>query len=287
MQVFACQEQIDESGEEFQLRNLIVTPSAILLTQPIAESPSYGVLIAWATLQSIARLRKNSAAQQFLSIIFKPMEERQPWVLNLVVPKYEECTKLIVGNLTSLGVNNKAVKVKSQHVDRPKIAHHEVTKEAIMQMDINEVVTNMQAYEEEVLMSESDAGSNLTLSTVQTLITLYQKAIEYYSAMDDNQYIDVRNRMQSLLARPDVEALMASKQEENAKSDAQMAAASNEEEKTGQVEAQDETNAAKEISYKIDDDEDEDEEEEKKEESKEVEKPKEEANAEDAKEEEQ
>ena len=66
-----------------------------------------------------------------------------------------------------------------------------------------------------------------------------------------------------------------------------MAAASNEEEKTGQVEAQDKTNAAKEISYKIDDDEDEDEEEEKKEESKEVEKPKEEANAEDAKEEEQ
>jgi len=28
--------------------------------------------------------------------------------------------------------------------------------------------------------------------------------------MDDQSYLDVRNRMQSLLARPDVEALMAS-----------------------------------------------------------------------------
>lgn len=87
-----------------------------------------------------------------------------------------------------------------------------------MEMDINELVANMQAYEQEVVMSEaSDAsqGAGLTISTIQTLITLYQKAIEYYSAIDDNLYIDVRNRMQSLLARPDVEALMSSAQEES------------------------------------------------------------------------
>ena len=82
-----------------------------------------------------------------------------------------------------------------------------MTKEAIMEMDINELVANMQAYESEVLISD---GNNLTISTVQTLITLYQKAIEYYSAMDNELYIDVRNRMQSLLSRPDVEALMTS-----------------------------------------------------------------------------
>ena len=80
-----------------------------------------------------------------------------------------------------------------------------------MEMDIEELISNMQAYEQEVIMSEVEdgQGEGLTLSTVQTLITLYQKAIEYYSAMDNQLYIDVRNRMQSLLARPDVEALMS------------------------------------------------------------------------------
>ena len=78
-------------------------------------------------------------------------------------------------------------------------------------MDINELVANMQAYEAEVVAS--DSSNNLTISTVQTLITLYQKAIEYYSAMDNELYIDVRNRMQSLLSRPDIEALMTSQQE--------------------------------------------------------------------------
>lgn len=91
-------------------------------------------------------------------------------MLNLVIPKADDCAKALVENLTSLGVNNKAAKVKSQHVDKPKIAAHEVTKQAIMEMDIDELVANMQAYEQEVVMSGEDA---LTLSTVQTLITLY------------------------------------------------------------------------------------------------------------------
>ena len=78
------------------MRNMAVTPSAILLFQPFMDNAQYGILIAWASLQSIARLRKNSASQEFLSIIFKPMEERQPWVLNLVIPQHEECTKKIV-----------------------------------------------------------------------------------------------------------------------------------------------------------------------------------------------
>lgn len=172
-----------------------MTPSAILLVQPIHATHNYGILIAWASLQSIARLRKNAASPHFLSIIFKPVENKQPWVLNLVIPKAEECAKLVIENLTSLGVNNKAAKVKSQHVDKPKIAAHEVTKEAIMEMDIEELVANMQAYEQEVIASSENGDEGLTLSTIQTLITLYQKAIEYYSAIDNNLYIDVRNRM--------------------------------------------------------------------------------------------
>ena len=78
-----------------------------------------------------------------------------------------------------------------------------------MEMDINELVVNMKAYEAEVLIGQSsELQSNLTISTVQTLITLYQKAIVYNSAMDNELYIDVRNRMQTLLARPDIEAMM-------------------------------------------------------------------------------
>ena len=41
-----------------------------------------------------------------------------------------------------------------------------MTKEAIMEMDIDELVSNMQAYEQEILTSETTEGQTLTLSTV-------------------------------------------------------------------------------------------------------------------------
>ena len=42
-----------------------------------------------------------------------------------------------------------------------------------MEMDIDELVANMQAYEQEVLLSSESGDEGLTLSTIQTLITLY------------------------------------------------------------------------------------------------------------------
>ena len=94
------------------------------------------------------------------------MEDRQPWVLNLMIPDYEDCAKMLIGNLTQLGVNNKAVKVKASTVDKPKIALHEVTKETIMEMDIETVVDNMTAYETEVLLASDSGEGSITISTV-------------------------------------------------------------------------------------------------------------------------
>ena len=46
-------------------------------------------------------------------------------------------------------------------------------------MDIDQILEHIEDYEEEI--QEND----LSLSSIQTLITLYQKAIEYYSALDN------------------------------------------------------------------------------------------------------
>lgn len=86
-----------------------------------------------------------------------------------------------------------------------------MTQEAVLDMNIDELMDNLNLYEQEVALGIS--GENLEISKIQTLTTLYQKAIEYYSAFDDRQYIDVKNRMQSVLSRPEVEALMMSAQE--------------------------------------------------------------------------
>lgn len=91
--------------------------------------------------------------------------------------------------------------------NQTKIKESEVTKEAILQMDIEQILEHVGVYEQAILY-------DLNISTVQTLTTLYQKAIEYYSAFDDLMYNDFLNRMQSLLQREDIQIVLHSLEEE-------------------------------------------------------------------------
>ena len=66
-------------------------------------------------------------------------------------------------------------------------------------MDIQKVVNHIKAYETMI-----QAG-DLDILTIQTLVNvLYPKAIEYFSAFDNNMFNDLLNRMQSLLQRDDI-----------------------------------------------------------------------------------
>ena len=63
---------------------------------------------------------------------------------------------------------------------------------------------NIENYEESVKQGDFD------LDTIKTLTALYPKAIEYFSAFDNNMFNDLLNRMQSLLQREDVQFLLSS-----------------------------------------------------------------------------
>jgi hypothetical protein len=62
------------------------------------------------------------------------------------MPQHEQFCNLVVGNLTSLGVENKKRRIKNQI--KPKIAEIEVTKDSIKLMDIGQLLDNMQIYEQ-------------------------------------------------------------------------------------------------------------------------------------------
>ncbi len=99
------------------------------------------------------------------------------------------------------------VGVEKNTRNQTKIKESEVTKEAIAQMDIEQILEHIAVYEQAI-------NNDLNISTVQTLTTLYQKSIEYYSAFDDLMYNEFLNRMQSLLMREDISMVLNSVEEE-------------------------------------------------------------------------
>jgi hypothetical protein len=129
-----------------------------------------------------------------VTFVWRHIDGKQPWVLNLLIPNglHEECIATIVNNMQNMGVG-----VEKNTKNETKLKESDVTMAGIASMDIEQILEHISAY-------ESAINNDLSLSTVQTLTTLYQKAIEYYSALDDLLYNDFLNRMQSLLQREDI-----------------------------------------------------------------------------------
>lgn len=145
-------------------RAVVITKGAFLLLEP-KDNSDQATLIAWASLQSIARIRRNSQRPELVSVIFKATSEQQEWVLNLVMPQHEVFCTLIVTNLTNIGVENKKRRVKNPI--KKKIAEVEVTKNSIKAMDIQQLLDNMQMYEQALLeMDPQCGGPGFELSSV-------------------------------------------------------------------------------------------------------------------------
>ena len=115
-----------------------------------------------------------------------------------MIPQYSDCLGTLVLNMQNMGVG-----VEKNTKNQTKIKESEVTKEAIAEMDIQQILEHISVYEESL-------NTDLSLSTIQTLMALYPKAIEYYSALDDSMYNDILNRMQSLLQREDIQIVLHS-----------------------------------------------------------------------------
>ena len=80
---------------------------------------------------------------------------------------------MIVKNLKRDGV-----KINKEYEKKRMILESEVTKNAIKQMQIDSVLLTIQQF-------EAKMEQQVTNTTAQHLIALYNKAVEYYSALDD------------------------------------------------------------------------------------------------------
>ena len=106
----------------------------------------------------------------------------------------DDMIETIVARMRGMGVTySKNVKKNF------KIAESDVTRASVAEMDIRNVMMHIDTYEQAIEQGELDINTIQTLSSV-----LYPKAIEYFSAFDNNMYNDLLNRMQSLLQREDI-----------------------------------------------------------------------------------
>lgn len=96
----------------------------------------------------------------------------------MIMQNANECVNLIVKHLKKQGLI-----VNKNYEKKRKILESEVNESQYKELNINKLLSTIAQYEESLASAPQS-------QTVQHLIMLYNKAIEYYSALNDEKHLE-------------------------------------------------------------------------------------------------
>ena len=176
---------------------LVVTEHHLMMLKTDTKIKNVAKLLAWASLPSLSKINHSLTANDQISMYFRKVDGRKPWVLNVLMNQNSnECISMIVKNL-----KRENVTIKKEFEKKRMIMENEVNKDAMKVMKIDSVLLTIDEYEEKLKKEVSP-------STAKHLIALYNKAVEYYSALNDDRHLQYLVKLQKLFADEKFSAAM-------------------------------------------------------------------------------
>ena len=112
--------------------------------------------------------------------------------------------------------NNQGIKTNKIAIINKFIKEEEVSPQFILRIKINEI-------ESEIIETELELEHELEKSKINSLIQLYQKAIEYYSAIGDDKFDLFLGKIRNLMGSNEVLAVLSEEKHEAIISDSHIA----------------------------------------------------------------
>jgi len=215
-------------------RYLVLSQSNLLNFEIIDKKNNQMKLISWANLQSLLNIKRKKDEQFTLILTWKDAHKSDGLTQIIALEQASKFCELIIRNMKGFGV-----KISKNIIKQPDLTLDDVTVKAYDQIDIMDLLEN-------ITILESRLPEEFTIDIVNTLMMLYQKAVEYYSALNDPAFDDFLEKLHLLLSREDVQILLRSKTEVK-----NVNAEKTKEKK--KVESEDEEEEKKESGAKIDD----------------------------------
>lgn len=182
-------------------RYLVLSQLNILNFEIIDKKNNQVKLISWANLQSLLNIKRKKDEQYTLVLTWKDAHKPEGLTQIIALEQANKFCELTMKNMKIFGI-----KISKNIIKQPDLTLDDVTVKAYEQIDIMDLLEN-------ITILESRLPEEFTIDIVNTLMMLYQKAIEYYSALNDPAYDDYLEKMHLLLSREDVQILLRSKEE--------------------------------------------------------------------------
>jgi len=203
LSLFPGEEILSDHNGKVVERFFLIIESFFLNFEPVDKSKNIIRLVAWAHVQSIANAKKSKENTKKLVVTWINKSSKSGVVQNIyIVDNSQKLLEAIVHSSQKYGVK------VSKGQQKRDLALSEVTIKNYEDMDIEELLDN-------ITYLESQLDTQITIDGVNLLMTLYQKAIEYFSAFNDSAYQDFIMRLHGLLQREDVQVVLQSKEEDS------------------------------------------------------------------------
>lgn len=133
---------------------------------------------AWATLASLEKIKHSLEYNDQITMQWRKLDDARPaWVLSVLMNQNSnECVTLIMRNLKQAGITSTKAFEKKR-----KIRESEVTQASVSELKIDALLRTIEEW-------EGMMGADKSADTVQHLMALYNKAVIYYSALNDDKH---------------------------------------------------------------------------------------------------
>ena len=112
-----------------------------------------GKLVSWGTLPTIDNIKRNLDNPDFLTISWRKVDYKEPWILNILLPNNaNDCVNIILKHLKKQGMV-----VDKKYEKKKKLMESEVTAEGVMQQQgqIEKLLSTIDRYEDVINKSLS------------------------------------------------------------------------------------------------------------------------------------
>jgi hypothetical protein len=196
---FGCRiENPNSKNKDLTLdHTLILSDDCLVLFENFENNPNTGKIVFWATLYSITDLQVNKV-QKVASLGFYNDDTITEKQLKLKIDNILFFREALVKRMNTLKIKVDAKKlVKGQPMEK------KLTDREINTMSINQIVQSINTLKHKI------DGGEVTYYTVNTFTTLCGKAIEYYSAINDDSHMNYLMLMKEVLSRDQVQKITA------------------------------------------------------------------------------
>jgi hypothetical protein len=164
-----------------------------LFLEPDQKMKNVAKLVGWYSLAALEQLKRNMEFTDSLTFIWRGKQRSE---YKVIMQNAEGCVNLVVKHLKSHGL------VVNKYYDRKKKTEKELKNS--YQAGINQIYNLLDKVEHYEEAMQTQPNSQI----VQHLIILYNKVIEYYSALNDEKHLEYLQKLQRLFKDESIQRLM-------------------------------------------------------------------------------